>query len=239
MTTSEFNTMSKRVLDIRFRWTKGFGTGGTPLNESLVWVYNNIGDYMKNHSIEKMSLITLTDGCGGTLYSSKGGFDERTTIEDKSNNWGYRHVKQKHFIRDDVTQKTYEITRQSGQQTETLIKMIRDRYNIKVVGFYICDNRRGALRSAIQDNVPNFNGSTDDMIDQWRKAFKQQGFVSVAGTGRDDLFVIPQSATKISEEELDVKADANAKSIARNFSKYLNIKKTSRVLLNTFVGYVA
>jgi hypothetical protein len=38
---------------------------------------------------------------------------------------------------------------------------------------------------------------------------------------------------------MDVKADANAKVIARDFSKFLNVKKTSRVLLNQFVGYVA
>jgi hypothetical protein len=36
-----------------------------------------------------------------------------------------------------------------------------------------------------------------------------------------------------------VKADANAKAIARNFGKYLNVKKTSRVLLNRFVGLIA
>jgi hypothetical protein len=38
---------------------------------------------------------------------------------------------------------------------------------------------------------------------------------------------------------MDVKADANAKAIAKNFGKFLNVKKTSRVLLNRFVGLVA
>jgi hypothetical protein len=53
------------------------------------------------------------------------------------------------------------------------------------------------------------------------------------------LFLIPQSSTKIQEGELDVSANANAKAIARNFGKFLNVKKTSRVLLNRFVGLVA
>jgi hypothetical protein len=51
--------------------------------------------------------------------------------------------------------------------------------------------------------------------------------------------LIPQTATKIVESDLDVKADANAKVIAKEFGKFLNVKKTSRVLLNRFVGYVA
>jgi hypothetical protein len=77
------------------------------------------------------------------------------------------------------------------------------------------------------------------MIDSWRKDFRDNGFTSVKGTGRDDLFLIPQTSTKIVEGELDVKADAKAASIAKNFSKFLNVKQTSRVLLNRFVGYVA
>jgi len=67
MTTSEFNNMARRVLDYRFQWNEGYSTGGTPLNEALVWCYQNIGDYMKNNSIEKMTFITLTDGEGASL----------------------------------------------------------------------------------------------------------------------------------------------------------------------------
>jgi len=39
MTTSEFNSMAKRVLDHRFLWNDGYTTGGTPLNEGLVWIF--------------------------------------------------------------------------------------------------------------------------------------------------------------------------------------------------------
>jgi hypothetical protein len=77
------------------------------------------------------------------------------------------------------------------------------------------------------------------LIDEWRKSFRENNFASIKNTGRDELFLIPQSATKIEEGELDVKADAKAAGIARNFSKYLNTKKTSRILLNRFVSLVA
>ena len=237
MTTSEFHSMAKRVIDRRFQWNEGYKTGGTPLNEALVWMYLNIDKYIKQNAIEKLTLITLTDGEGGALYSSKSDFSEQRYKYDS--NGKPQKVKQKHFIRDEFTQKTYQLSRYSGPQTETYLRMIKDRHNITLVGFYICRDARRDLQQALNANLPSFGGDTYSQIESWRKDFRNQGFASIKNTGRDDLFLIPQSSTKIVEGEMDVKADANAKVIAKNFGKFLNIKKTSRVLLNRFVGYVA
>jgi hypothetical protein len=237
MTTSEFHSMGKRVINRRFQWNEGYSTGGTPLNEALVWMYLNIDKYIKQNSIEKLTLITLTDGEGGPLYSSEGSMDETRYGYDA--NGMSKKIKQKHFIRDEVTQKTYQLTRFANPQTETYLRMIKDRHNIMVVGFYICRNARRDLQCALNSNLPSFNGDTYSQIESWRKDFRHQGFASIKNTGRDDLFLIPQTATKIVESDLDVKADANAKVIAKEFGKFLNVKKTSRVLLNRFVGYVA
>ena len=237
MTTSEFNSMARRVLDYRFHWNEGYNTGGTPLNEALVYCYKTLGTFIKNNNIEKTTFITLTDGEGGTLntYSSGRFDDSRTEIADGV----YKRIKIKNFIKDEVTQKTYEIGRLSGNQTEMILRMIKDRYNISSVGFHICQNRGRDLRCVANSNLPDFNGDIYSLIDSWKKEFRTQGFASVKNTGRDELFLIPQSSTKIQEGEMDVKADANARAIAKNFGKFLNVKKTSRVLLNRFVGLVA
>lgn len=236
MTTSEFNSMAKRVLDHRFFWNKGYSTGGTPLNEALVWIYHKLGDYIKNNSIEKMTLITLSDGEGGSLSTYNRGIeDSRTEI----NGHEYKRIKIKNLIRDDVTQKTYEFDRYSNAQTNTILRMIKDRYNVSLVGFHICENRKNDLRNFLQASLPSFRGDFHSVIEDWRKDFRANGFASIANTGRDEMFLIPQSSTVIQEGELDVNADANAKAIARNFSKFLNVKKTSRILLNRFVTLVA
>ena len=237
MSTTEFHSMARRVIDRRFQWNEGYSMGGTPLNEALAWVYLNLGGYIKTNNIEKMTLITLTDGEGGALQSTTGDLAEQTYEYDENRN--YKKIKQKHFIRDEVTQKTYELSRYSGIQTNTILSMIKDRYDIMVVGFYICRNNRRDLESAINANLPRFAGNHANQVDSWRRDFREHGFASIKNTGRDDLFLIPQTSTKIEEGELSVAADANAKSIARNFTKFLNVKKTSRVLLNRFVGYVA
>ena len=237
MTTSEFNNMARRVLDYRFQWNEGYSTGGTPLNEALVWCYQNIGDYMKNNSIEKMTFITLTDGEGASLS----GYGHRYLEESRTEIIGseYKRIKTKHLMRDEVTQKTYEMSRYSNFQAEMILRMMKDRYGIAVVGFHICRNTRRDLSGVLNANLPSFRGDQFSVIETWRKDFRAQGFASIKNTGRDDLFIIPQSSTRIEEGELNVDADANAKAIARNFGKFLNVKKTSRVLLNRFVALVA
>jgi len=237
MTTSEFNSMARRILDYRFHWNEGYNTGGTPLNEALVYCYDTLGKFIKNNNIEKTTFITLTDGEGGSLNTySSGRFDDtRTEVV----NGIYKRIKIKNFIKDEVTQKTYEIGRMSGNQTEMILRMIKDRYNISLVGFHICQNRGRDLRGVANSNLPDYRGDIYALVESWKKDFRTNGFASVKNTGRDELFLIPQSSTKIQEGEMDVKADANAKAIAKNFGKFLNVKKTSRVLLNRFVGLVA
>lgn len=237
MTTTEFNAMSRRILDFRFQWNDGYSTGGTPLNEALVYCYDALGKFIKNNNIEKTTFITLTDGEGGAMQTyTSGRFDDsRTEVVGGV----YKRIKIKNFIKDEVTQKTYEIGRMSGNQTEMILRMIKDRYNISMVGFHICQNRGRDLRSVAQSNLPDYTGDIYSLVESWKKDFRNNGFASVKNTGRDELFLIPQSSTKIQEGELDVKTNANAKAIARNFGKFLNVKKTSRVLLNRFVGLVA
>lgn len=237
MSSVEFNSMSKRVLDYRFRWNEGYSTGGTPLNEALVHVYNTLGTYIKNNAIEKTTVITLTDGEGGALTSLNNQRLEETRTEIIGA--VYKRIKVKHFIRDNVTQKTYELKRDACSQTDTILRMIKDRYNVSMIGFHICENRRRDLSGALHSNLPSFQGDSFAVIETWRKDFRAQGFASVKNTGRDELFIIPNSSTKIDEGDLKIDSDANAKVIAKNFSKFLNVKKTSRVLLNRFVALVA
>ena len=234
MSSSEFNKMIKNLLDPRVFWHEGYDLGGTPLNEGLAWAYHNLGNYMKEQRIEKMNFITLTDGCGGALQSTV--YINRYS---RTNNSNGKYVTVKNLMRDPVTKKTYEFNADSGQQTETLLKMIKDRHNVRVIGFYICENRRRALESAIRDNVYGFMGDTSLTLDSMRKSFRESGFYSMTGTGRDDLFIVPAESTKISDETLTVNSDMSARKLATTLGKFLNTKKTSRVLLSRFIDYVA
>lgn len=231
MSMSEFNTMIRRVLDPRLQWHSGYGLGGTPLNEALIWVYFNIGKYMKENRIEKMNFITLTDGAGGYLNSTQ---HMARSFYNKG-----KVVNIKNMIRDDVSKKSYSFEQAEAVQTEALLKMIKDRYHVNVVGFYICQNRRSQLNCALRDNIAGFKGEASDMIDTMRRDFKDHGFYSMKGTGRDDLFIVPAESTKIDDSELEVTSNMSSRALSNQLGKHLNVKKTSRLLLSRFIEYIA
>ena len=236
MSSVEFNTMVRKVLNRSFQ-RYNYATGGTPLNHALAWVYANLGDYIKKNNLEKMTFVTLTDGDGSALCSFNGSYLQSTKTEIVGGH--YKKIKIKNFIRDNVTKKSYEIDSNSSLQTKALLQMIKDRYGVSVVGFYICRNSFRILADAIRKNLPTYEGDIYQLIDTWRKQIRDNGFASSKSSGRDDLFIVPISSTKIVDAELNVSSDNTARAIATQFGKYMNVKKTSRVLLNQFIEHVA
>lgn len=236
MTNVEFNTMIRRVFNHHYmRYVRGYNTGGTPLNEALSYMLRYIPKFTKANNVEKMSFITLTDGEGGSLVTSSGRY-----LDDRRYDYAtHKHIKVKNFIKDPVTKKDYAISRSGTTQTEAILRMLKDRYDVNSVGFYICRNSRSDLRSAINNNLPGFDGNHEMMIDSMRKNFKDDGFASIRNTGRDDLFIVPQNKLMLEEGEVVVEEKQTARQIARMFSKQMGGRTTSRVLLNRFIGYVA
>ena len=236
MSTAEFNTMVRRTHKIwDFMRCKGYNMGGTPLNEALSYILDYLPKFSKAHGIEKMSLITLTDGEGGSLPCSSGRYIEERKYDYNT----HKNIPVKNFLKDPLTKKDYPIGRLGPSQTEAILRMIKDRYSVNVVGFYICRNSRRELSCAVKNNLPGFNGSVDQMVDSMRSEFRDSGFASIKNTGRDDLFIVPQNRLVVEDGELEVEESQTARQIARMFTKQMGGRKTSRVLLNQFIGYVA
>lgn len=233
MNNHEFQTLARRFTSYYINAAEGYSMGDTPLNEALVEMLKFIPDYKRRNNIEKLTLITLSDGAGGRLCSNVNisRYDWNRTTES-----GER-LKVKNFIRDDQTGKTYEFEDQAYMETEILLKMIKERHDITTLGFYICENRRRVLGDAYRDHFGKH--ASDYQIEEMRRNFRAQGFYSMHGTGRDDLFIVPDSSTKIVDGELDVNDSLSASQIAKKFAKTMNTKKHSRILLDKFIGYVA
>lgn len=245
MSNVEFNTMCKYVMDRWFRYAKNgeYGTGGTPFNEALAYMVDYIPKFIKTNSVEKMSFITLTDGEGSALYpvyrQSLDTQRNESTRDEVTGDYKWKKIQMKHFLQDKMTKKTYELPKHGNGQSEVLLRMIKDRYNVNSVGFYICPNSRRYLMQAVRANLPGFAGSEYNLVDVWRKEFRDNGFASVKNTGRDDLFIIPQNKLAVESQQLEILANQTARQISSKFSKMMSSKKTSRVLLNKFIAYVA
>lgn len=238
MTNVEFNTMIRRLSNfqkLRYCRKGEYSTGGTPLNEALAYMVPYVNTFIQKNNVEKMSLITLTDGEGGSLSAS----DSNRLDSYRYSYSSSKRINCKNFLHDPVTKKNYPISREGSTQTHSILRMIKDRYNINTVGFYICNNQRRVLADAVKHNIPGFEGNFDVMIENMRSEMRDNGFASLKNTGRDDLFIVPINKLVTNTDELSVNGDQTAKAISRSLTKHMTNKMTSRVLLNKFIGYVA
>jgi hypothetical protein len=232
MTNSEFNKMIDCAVSKHFTYQNSFRLGSTPLNEALTYLYNYIPEFQKQYNVEKMTLITLTDGDGSPL-KNKNGYSIRRGRDEMVDG---KYITAVPFLTDNVTKKTYPLD-DTPMHTKSLLKAIKDRYNITTLGFYITNTSYRSIANAIDSN-----GCERDvwLVDVLKTKMRKEGFATLKNTGRDELFIIPMSATKIKDDkELEVTAKDSASKIAREFGKALNTKKTSRILLNRFIGWVA
>jgi hypothetical protein len=238
MTNSEFNRMVAFLLDKPYQ-ISSYGMGGTPLNEALLYMVDTqINKFMRANNVEKFSLITLTDGQGGSLTPTTGSMQESEYDYTQ-----HKSIKIKNYLRDPITRKEYSMTRYN--HTSVLLNVIRDRYNCSVIGFHVLRNSKRLLEEFCHHNLGEANSNPGLytarrlLVDEMRVELRREGFFSVTGTGHDELFLVSIAKLEIQEGELTVKDNMNSKAIAKQFEKYMNVKKTSRILLNRFVGLVA
>ena len=233
MTNSEFNSMIELLYARPWTYSREYDLHSTPLNESLVFLIDYIGKFVKSNSIEKMSLITLTDGEGHAIDGAN------RRVRDYFGGYG-EYKKVKNYVRDPITKKEYPLGLMGSEQTRTFLRIIKDRYPIRTVGFHVCANSRRDITSFIRHNIAGMDKGNDYyLMEQLRKDIRQHDYAIVENTGRDEMYLLPATKQKIQEGELEVKADMNSKAIAKQFSKYLGVKKSSRVVLSRFVGVVA
>jgi len=235
MTQSEFNKMINISLSRYFNNLGNFKTSGTPLNSALAWLYNYIPEFKSKNGIEKTTLITLTDGEGEYLRTGTDQVRTRRIFGESIKDY----ITVKPFLSDTVTHKNYPMS-ENAEQTKSLLQMIKDRHNITTVGFYITKATYRNLHGALVAHYGYGQHVSTFAIEDLKRDMRRNGFASLKDTGRDELFIVADSKAKISEDsELTIGKKESAARIARELTKMLSNKKTSRILLNQFIGLVA
>lgn len=228
MSNSEFNYM----LDNLVTFGQSLITlGNTPLNETLVYMDKHLAKFKSENNVEKLTFITLTDGDGHQLRV--GGRDKEYEDNYRTN----QRKKYRYFITSSK-KKTYDMSHYN--QTASLLNLLKDNHDMTVVGFYLTNTSSNALYGVLRSNYSELPPNEYEMINDMKKQMKEKGFASLKGTGRDDLFIVPLRNTKIEETTIDsVDGNASVAAIARQFGKMFKRRKTSRILLDKFIDYVA
>ena len=228
MTTTEFNKMVTLTLARPWRYSRNYRLGNTPLNASLLYMVDYIGKFTRINNVEKTSLVVLTDGVSNRLRA-----------DDKHYN---RNGNVLHKLRDTKTKKDYVFPQDAEDQTQLLLKVIKDRYEIPVIGFYISGTNKRQIYNFIYSYMQDVRKDYGDMFtmyEQIRSSVRKTGVYTLETTAYDELYFLPESNNKSTDVEFEIKPNASTSGMAREFSKFLGRGKKSRVVLDKFIKLVA
>jgi hypothetical protein len=201
-----------------------------------------LGKFIVNNGVEKTTFITLTDGEGNRLHGRDDSAGIKNGPSHEYNEFGqYKKVNVKSYFRDPITKKDYELGMESYEQTGTLLKIIRDRHHVKSVAFFIMDVTQRAAGSFVKINMPTGAGSSDiEQAATILSSLRKDKFCVLKNVpGRDEMYLLPTTSKIVDDPLIKINEDMSASSIARVLGNSMNARKTSRVVLNKFIGMVA
>jgi len=207
--------------------------GSTPLNQAIVALNEMIPIFKNKNKIEKMSVITLTDGGANWCFGSTMGDDGKSILEHgatpviKIGKKSYmNNPKSNHFYR-------------SGEYTGLLLDIIRQRHGVSTIGFFVTKK----LRTWDMDS---YVGDYKDYQDKELKRAKikssmtKNRFAEVPQSGYSKYFLLNGKKMDIQNTNLNtINDNMKAAGIAKVFKKSMKGRIASRILLNQFIQEVA
>ncbi len=216
--------------------------GSTPLNEALIIMLKLVPLFKTKYGIEKMNLITLTDGGGNYGCSDTMKIDPTSNkiTGEYPNNRGNTDVfiykKKNHEVKDELY--GYRSTGFTG----TILNMLRKYHGITTIGFYLIKRiRRFETEHYFrpQDMSVSWD-KREGVFQKNRTQFNKEKVCAVAQSGYDDYYIVNAKDMKVENTDLStVSSDMKTGRIKQLFSKSMKGRITSRVLLNKFIEKVA
>ena len=206
-----------------------FGLSGTPLNEAVVSAMSIVPKFQKDNKLQVVNTVFLTDGEGS----------KNTGFYDPTGRPAYQNGPRKIVIRDNVT-KHEEIFDYSGagsarNLTTTYIKLLKWRTKCHVVGFYIMAGRDfGHVAYDFFGKDLRFHE-----LEKLKTEFRSDKYKIVTSSGYDEYYLLRAEGLDIDgDTEIEVKENSTTRGFVSAFSKFNNNRKTSRVVLNRFIGMI-
>lgn len=218
--------MAFSTRNIRPDW---FSLSGTPLNEAVISAMEIVPKFRKNNKLQVVNTVFLTDGEGQknlNVYNSVGG-SEYT-----------RNSKASFIIRDPVTKHEVSVKEPAWSRdlTSAYVKLLKERTQSHVVGFYILSGREfGHNISKIEDREISLFEQNE-----MKAQFRKNKYKVVTTEGYDEYYLLYAEGLDTDDDvEFEVKENATTRGFVSAFSKFSNNRKANRVVLNRFIGLIA
>ena len=234
MSNHEFNFMCQSLYSNVWCHVSGYHLNGTPLNLALTYAVEYMGKFISENGTEKNSFILLTDGEGEDITNTKKSIINGKSYDRKT---GKSH-NYRSYLRDPITKKEYSVSSYDKiGATNSLLDIIRSRYGVNVIRFFVSPARSSNIRTFMNRN--NISQSLVSVVDELTKKIRKDGYLQVDGIdGVDKLFIV-NANSKVQDEEIEIDSDMSARQISNQLKKSMQTSRTSRVLLSRFIDEIA
>ena len=234
MSNNEFNFMCQSLYSNVWQHVSGYHLNGTPLNLALTYAVEYMGKFISENGTEKNSFILLTDGEGEGITNSKKPIINGKSYDRKTG----KHHNYRSYLRDPITKKEYSVSCYDNiGATNALLDIIRSRYGVNVIRFFVSPARSGSIKTFMNRN--NISQSLVSVVDELTKKIRKDGYLQVDGIdGVDKLFIV-NANSKVQDEEIEIDSDMSARQISNQLKKSMQTSRTSRVLLSRFIDEIA
>jgi len=208
--------------------------GGTPLTEAIVSAMKIVPLFQKQYKLQVVNTVFLTDGeghsCREVYYTNDTGY--------KTSGYGgeYTYGKLKKLVlRDPLTRNENIVDNPQGRElTSSYIKMLKNRTNSNIVGFYVLSGRE------LSRELYNFLPRSVTNYDKYKAEFRKNKSMIVTSAGYDEYYLLKSDSLDTEEDVgFEVKENATTRGLVSAFSKYAGNRLNNRVVLNRFVGMIS
>ena len=213
----------------RFSVPLGMSLSGTPLNETIIALHQILPQFKKQHNLEKVQCVILTDGEGSPLRISK----KFERYEDESY-WGSNYIHERCILRNRKTGYTYSCAKMSyySDASTILLNDLRQSFlDVNFIGIRVLASRDAG--QFVRQHV----GYEDDTYEKIMRQWKKDKAFSIKDAGYHSYFGLSSSALA-NDDEFEVQEDATKAQIKRAFVKSLKTKKMNKKILCEFIELV-
>ena len=209
-----------------------FELGGTPLDATIIAALEVVPEFQKKNRVQIVNAVFLTDGEShtNTRYwkANEDGELDKEYFDSRGRDTYYV---------DPVTKKTYNSRgRRSGMSTTTFYKILKDRCNVNILGFFLTGRRFKYISQDISWGTKDAPTSAE-ILKLWKR---EKSYVASNYLGYDKLYYIKDGEDlNVGNEDFVVSEDASKSQLTKAFKNFNKRKLTNRIVLKSFAEMVA
>jgi uncharacterized protein with von Willebrand factor type A (vWA) domain len=229
MSLSETNQMHTALMK-NYVMTK-YSLNSTPLNQAMAYLREYLPKFKAKNNVEKITVVTLTDGDSNDVHYTD--FKTKSYSIEKV-------IQHKHFIVSEHTKKNYQFnTVKSCSLTNCLAQIITDEQGVTMIGFHVTGTSMYNMRDSIQSHIELNPVAVQRVADHLRPSMRKESFAALVTPGFSKFFLIAKKKEVENQNFSSLDGNASASSLAKQMTKIMNTNKTSRVLLNNMIDFIA